>query len=124
MWYYKTYSTMINKLKEKLRDAFISSPSAVVLVLFTLTLVALNFTPDTYLTGWDTLHPEFDLWLNLKRVLFGVWREEQGLGALAVHSHMSELPRIIFHSVLSIFTPESFHRYLYFFLTLVLGPLG
>ena len=87
-------------------------------------VLAVNYTPGTFLTGWDTLHPEFNPLLNLKRIFFGVWRQEQGLGALAGHSHMSELPRIIFLYLSSLVLPLSFLRYFYFFLTLLLGPLG
>lgn len=114
----------MGKIKQVLSSLFSSSPAAFILTLFILLVATLNFTSGTYLTGWDTLHPEFDLGLNLKRAFFGVWREEQGLGTLAVHAHMSELPRIIFHSITSLVTPESFQRYLFFFLMLVIGPLG
>jgi len=115
---------MLSKIKERSKGIFASHPSAFVLTLFTVLVCALNFTPGTFLTGWDTLHPEFDLTLNLKRVFFGVWREEQGLGALAVHAHMSELPRIIFQSIISVVVSVDSQRYLYFFLMLLIGPLG
>jgi hypothetical protein len=87
-------------------------------------LACLNFSPNTWLTGWDTLHPEFNLNLNLFRVVFGVWRQEQGLGAVAGHSHMSELPRILFFYPLSAIFSPNLLRYLYFFVCLALGPLG
>ncbi|MGB9598798.1 MAG: hypothetical protein ACPLZH_03070, partial [Minisyncoccales bacterium] len=45
-------------------------------------------------------------------------------GALASHSHMSDLPRIAFLWLESFFLPKSFLRYSYFFLTIILGPLG
>lgn len=96
----------------------------VVLVLITILLSALNYTPGTYLTGWDTLHPEFDFGINFKRLINGVWRPEQGLGAIAGHSHMSDLPRIIFMYLMSAVAPLSFLRYSYVFLCLILGPLG
>jgi len=83
-----------------------------------------NYTPNTWLSGWDTLHPEFNLSLAFKRALWGVWRPEQGLGALAGHSHMSELPRLAFLWLSSLLLPLHFLRYFYFFFTLFLGPLG
>ena len=83
-----------------------------------------NYTPGTWLSGWDTLHPEFNFALNFKRVLFGVWRPEQGVGAIAAHSHMSELSRILYLWLMSLYFPLSSLRYLYFFTTLILGPLG
>lgn len=94
------------------------------LVLIAGFLAFKNYTPNTFLSGWDTLHPEFDLVINLKRVLWGVWRGDQGLGVVAVHSHMVELPRILILMISSIVLPMSFLRYLYVFAGLILGPLG
>jgi len=95
------------------------------LLLFLILILAIqNYTPGTWLTGWDTLHPEFNFWLNLKRVIFGVWRSEQGVGAIAAHSHMGELPRILYLWLSSILFKTHFLRYWYFFSTLFLGPLG
>ena len=82
-----------------------------------------NFTPGTWLSGWDTLHPEFDFSLNFQRIL-SVWHEEQGLGTLTGHSQVAELPRMIFLWLTSLVFPVSFLRYLYFFTCLILGPLG
>ena len=87
-------------------------------------LCARNYTPDTWLSGWDTLHPEFNLALNFQRVINGVWRQEQGLGALAGHAHLSELPRILFLWISSLVFPASFLRYFFFYVCLILGPLG
>ena len=94
------------------------------LVLLGITLSIVNYTPHTYLTGWDTLHPEFNFKLNFWRTFFGVWREEQGVGVVAAHSHMSEIPRIFLLWLASFVFPVSLLRYFYFFLTLVIGPLG
>ncbi|MBU3935222.1 hypothetical protein KJ909_00960 [Patescibacteria group bacterium] len=94
------------------------------LISLAFLIAFLNYTPDTFLTGWDTLHPELDFSLNFKRLIFGVWRTEQGLGALAAHAHMADLPRVfllwLFHFIL----PLSTLRYAYIFLCLLLGPLG
>ncbi|MFA6369019.1 MAG: hypothetical protein WCX20_01410, partial [Candidatus Shapirobacteria bacterium] len=54
-----------------------------ILVLTCLLICFLNYTPDTFLTGWDTIHPEFNFSLNFSRLFSGVWRQEQGLGAVA-----------------------------------------
>ena len=94
------------------------------IVLITICLSAANYTPSTWLSGWDTLHPEFNFPLNFKRVISGVWREEQGLGAVAAHSHMADLPRMVVLWILSFVFPTSILRYLYIFLCLILGPLG
>ncbi len=83
-----------------------------------------NYTPGTFLSGWDTLHPEFDFGLNFKRLIFGVWRQEQGLGAVAGHSHMADLPRVFILWIFHFLFPLNSLRYLYIFLCLFLGPLG
>jgi hypothetical protein len=83
-----------------------------------------NYTPGTFLSGWDTLHPEFDFGLNFKRLIFGVWRQEQGLGAVAGHSHMADLPRVFLLWLLHFFFPLNTLRYLYVFFCLLFGPLG
>jgi len=87
-------------------------------------LVYRNYTPGTFLTGWDTLHPEFDFKLNFQRLFFGVWRADQGLGAISGHSAMADLPRVfilwLFHFIL----PLSLLRYSYVFLCLIVGPLA
>ncbi|MFZ1720902.1 MAG: hypothetical protein WAU07_00160 [Microgenomates group bacterium] len=96
------------------------------MVLFCIAfLVAvLNFDGTTWLTGWDTLHPEFDFALNFKRLLFGVWREDQGLGAVAAHAHMSDLPRVIILWLLSLVAPIYTVKKLYVLICFVFGPIG
>ena len=96
----------------------------VLLLLLVLVICIANYTPNTFLTGWDTLHPEFNFGLAFKRVIYGVWRQEQGVGAVAIHSHMSELPRLVFLWLSSLIVPTNFVRYLFFFTTLFVGPLG
>ena len=94
------------------------------LILISVIICFKNYSFGTFLSGWDTLHPEFNFGLNLQRVIFGVFRSEQGLGALAIHSHMSDLPRIIILYVFHFILPLSFLRYSYVFLNLILGPVG
>src|SRR3989339_163545 len=95
-----------------------------ILVLVTLIVCKQNYTRDTYLTGWDTLHPEFNFKLYWSRIIDGVWQEHQGLGAVASQAHASEIPRIIILQVFDFFLPTNQLRYAYAFLMLVLGPLG
>ncbi len=94
------------------------------LLLLTVVIAVINYQPDTFLSGWDTLHPEFNFPLNFKRLIFGVWRSDQGLGALAGHSHMADLPRVFILWLFHFFLPLSFLRYSYIFLCLLLGPIG
>src|SRR3989344_5392282 len=92
------------------------------LIAISIVLCVANYTPGTILSGWDTLHPEFNFPEYLKRIFFGVWQSHQGLGALSTQAHASELPRMILYYPLSFILPLTFLRYLYFFLTLILGP--
>lgn len=94
------------------------------LILLSVFLCILNYTPGAFLSGWDTLHPEFNFQLNFQRVLFGVFRPEQGLGAIAAHSHMADLPRMALMWLVNSLVPLSFLRFLPVFLMLILGPLG
>jgi hypothetical protein len=95
-----------------------------ILVTVSLFLCFKNYTPGTHLIGWDSLHPEFNFPEAFRRVWEGAWRAEQGVGALAAHSHMADLPRIIFLWIESVILPTSFLRYSYIFLCLISGPLG
>lgn len=96
----------------------------ILLILFSVVLALLNFRSNTWLTGWDNLHPEFDIILNIKRSLFTVWQEYQGLGLLGGMSHAADLPRQIILLIFGIFLPENILRYIWVFLMLVIGPLG
>ena len=83
-----------------------------------------NYTPGTLLSGWDTLHPEFNYSLYWSRIINGVWQEHQGLGAVAAQAHAAEIPRVLILMFLDLFLPVNAVRYAYAFLALVLGPLG
>ena len=96
----------------------------VLLILITGILVWKNYVPGTILSGWDTLHPEFNLPLYLKRAFFGVWQEHQGVGAVASQAHIAEIPRLLIVFLLSAILPLSAVRYAFFFLCLGLGALG
>lgn len=95
-----------------------------VLILISVFLCFKNFTPNTYLIGWDSLHPEFNFSLNASRMLSRVWGGEMGVGAISAHSDMSDLPRILVLWLASAVVPISFIRYFYIFTCLILGPLG
>lgn len=101
-------------------------PHIFLLLLFgvTLSLAISNYFPNSFLTGWDTLHPEFNLLEYTKRVISGTWQSHQGLGALASQSHISEITRIPILWLLDLVLPLSLVRYAYVFLMLALGPLG
>lgn len=95
-----------------------------ILILISAFLCWKSWVPGTWLSGWDTLHPEFNFGLSFERILNGVFRAEQGVGAVAAHAHMSDLPRVILLFLSSIVIPESVLRYLFISLCLVAGVLG
>src|SRR3990167_3205313 len=111
---------MREQIMRSIREHFF----VIIIVLITVILAWNNYTPGTFLSGWDTLHLEFNFGLNFQRLFFGVFRPEQGLGAVTAHSHMSDLPRVILLYIFDQFIPLSFLRYSYIFLNLILGPIG
>lgn len=96
----------------------------ILLVLISIVLFFCNYTPGTWLSGWDTLHPEMNLPEYLKRIFESVWQEHQGLGAVATQAHASEILRMLILIPLIVLLPIEAVRWGYLFLMLVLGPLG
>lgn len=109
---------------KKFATYFSKTLPVVVLICLWLSLVVFNFTPDTILSGWDNLHPEFNFFLNVKRSVFAVWQEYQGLGLLGGMGHAADLPRQILLWTFSFFVPFGILRYFWIFAMLLLGPLG
>jgi hypothetical protein len=95
----------------------------IILVLLTVLICFLNYTPNTFLTGWDTLHPEFNFSLNFQRLL-KIWHSEQGLGDIPAHAQIADIPRVFILYLFHFILPLNFLRYSYIFLCLILGPLG
>lgn len=83
-----------------------------------------NFTPGTFLAGWDNLIPELNIWLNIKRSFFSVWQEYQGLGLVGGMGHATELIHQLLILPLTFVLPANFIRYLWQFLMLFLGTFG
>jgi hypothetical protein len=96
----------------------------ILILIIGLVLALRNYTPGTFLSGWDDLHPEFNFSLGLQREISGVFRPEEGLGTVAAHSHMADLPHLVSIYLLHFAFPTSLLRYLYIFLNLILGPIG
>ncbi|MDD3002624.1 MAG: hypothetical protein PHS06_02005 [Candidatus Shapirobacteria bacterium] len=103
----------IAKLKPHWDKIFLS------LVLFFLFYK--NFTPNTWLIGWDNLVPELNIWLNLKRSFLAVWQEYQGLGLVGGMGHATEIIRQIILLPFILILPHNLIRYLWQFLMLTLG---
>lgn len=106
-----------------MKNLLLKSGYPLTLLIIILIVCFQNYSPGTYLSGWDTLHPEFDFSDYFKRTI-SMWQQHQGLGAVASQAHASELPRLLIYYISSIILPESFLRYSYFFICLIAGPLG
>lgn len=96
---------------------------AIIFILWALVVFA-NFTPNTYLTGWDNLHPEFNFGLNIMRSLSAIWQEYQGVGLLGGMAHAADLPRQIVLWIFSLVLPNNLLRWSWAMLMLLFGPLG
>jgi len=93
----------------------IKNVGLIIAIFVFLALIITNYIPGTFLTGWDNLHPEFNFILSIKRSIFSVWQEYQGLGLLAGTGYVAELPRQILLWLMSSVLPFSFLRYFYHF---------
>jgi hypothetical protein len=89
-----------------------------------LLLIITNYQAGTILSGWDNLHPEFDFALNIRRSLFAVWQEYQGLGLLGGMAHSTDLLRQLFLYAFSFILPSDLLRYFWTFLMLFTGAMG
>jgi len=94
-----------------------------ILVFIALLIIFKSYTPGTILSGWDTLHPEFDFGLYFKRI-FTVWQSHQGLGAPPSQSHIGDLPHAFILWIMSFVLPMNLLRYAYILSMLIIGPLG
>jgi len=107
---------------KKLRKPIILYP--LILILIELILFIANYKPGTFLIGWDNVMPEFDLSLNLNRSIFSIWQEYRGLGVLDGLAHAANLMHTIYIGILSFVFPDSMLRYLYTFLTHIVGGIA
>lgn len=100
-------------------------PSWPVAVIFFLSIIIFqaNYVPGTYLIGWDVTMPEFNLWLNLQRTIFGVWQEYRGLGTVDGLAHTANIAHWLYIFLLS-FLPQNIIRYVFIITTHFLGGLG
>lgn len=94
------------------------------ILALTVSIGIINFVPGTTLTGWDNLHPELNILLNIKRSLFAVWQEYQSLGLLGGMGHASDLVRQILLLPLLAVIPAMYIRYVWTILTLFIGATG
>ncbi len=96
-----------------------------ILCILVSVLFAKNYTPGTWLTGWDNLHPEFDFATNIiDRSFFSAWQQYQGLGVRAGNAHAADIFRQIALFLLSFLLQPSLLRYVYHFFALCIGAIG
>jgi len=94
------------------------------LVLIEAVLFAANYTPKTYLIGWDNVMPEFNLKLNYLRALSAVWQDYRGLGTLDGMAHAANLFHVIYINILSFLLPQNMLRYSFISLTHLIGGIA
>ncbi len=87
-------------------------------------LFSRNYTPNTWLAGWDSLMPEFNPKVNFLRTFFGIWQEHRGLGYADGMSHAAETLHVLFIWFLTTFLPLPLVRYTFVFLTHLVGGIG
>ena len=93
-------------------------------VLIALIIAVQNINIHTYYSGWDNVHPEFNLTQYAYRTFFGAWVEYQGLGAPAAQSQLSEISRLPIIFFLKLLVPDNLNRYVFIFLMYLTGGVG
>src|SRR5438128_1074182 len=93
------------------------------LVLFVGILAVVNTTPH-FLMGWDNLLFELNIWVNIKRAIFSVWQEHQGVGTLAGNGHATALPYQFLLAILLLLFPQELVRQIFLFGMLLSGSIG
>lgn len=99
---------------------------AVVILLFVITagLFWRSYVPGTFLMGWDSVMSEFDLGLAWQRAMGGLWQEFQGVGLQGGHGYVTDLVRLPWLWLLSVFLPVSLIRYVMVYVMWLLGIVG
>lgn len=96
----------------------------IILSILVAVIAYANIQPGTIFSGWDNLHPEFNIPLNLQRSIFSVWQGHEGLGHTGGHGYAATLPHTFIIWFLSLFLPMSYLRYAFTFLALLTGSIG
>lgn len=89
-----------------------------------LCLLLTNTYNDTWLLGWDSVAPEFNLKVNFMRAVFPAWQEFQGLGLAGGMGHGSDLTRLPWLALSTFILPANLIRYSWLWLMVLAGPLG
>lgn len=108
----------------KIREIIGEWWSLPVLVGLALAVIVANYHPNQYISGWDNLHPEFNIEANLARSISAVWQEYQGVGLLGGMGHAADLVRQVLILVMGLALPKWFLRQGMILATLLVGPVG
>ncbi|MFH1970774.1 MAG: hypothetical protein ABIJ05_00095 [Patescibacteria group bacterium] len=94
------------------------------LLAFEIVLFKVNYTPNTWLTGWDSTQPELNVKANFFKEINAVWQEYRGLGFTDAMAHSANLIHLLYVYILSLFLPNNLIRYVFTFLMHFLGGAG
>ena len=114
----------INSFLQTLTNLLKKHYSIFLVVGILLIITLANFSRSGLIIGWDNLQTELNIGLNIKRAIFAVWEEYQGLGHIAGNAFASDLPRQLLTLLISPVIPEAFSRQFYVFLMLFTGAFG
>jgi len=98
--------------------------SATFLHIVFLLIVLNNMTFGKNLIGWDAINPEFNFFINFRRVFSAFWQENQGVGLLAGHGFAAVLPHNIIIFFLALLAPKEILRTIFTFLCFYVGGIG
>lgn len=96
----------------------------IILTIIVGILFYANYTPGTYLSGWDNLQTELNPFLAIKRSFFAVWQEYQSFGLTAGMAHSSDLVRSISIWFVSLILPNHLIRYFFHIMMVLIGAIG
>ena len=83
-----------------------------------------NYTPHTWLAGWDNLQTDLYPALAVKRAFYSSWQEYQSFGLVAGMGHAADLMRALFGLILSYLLPAHILRYTYHLAAYLIGMIG
>jgi hypothetical protein len=96
----------------------------ILLIILELILFFTNYTPHTFLAGWDNMMPELNFPVNFLRGIFGAWQEYRGLGLADGMSHAADTLHTIYIWLLSFVLPQDLLRYTFTFGMHLAGGIG
>jgi hypothetical protein len=87
-------------------------------------LILTNMPWTQWFLGWDSINPELNPWLNVRRAFFSSWQENYGVGTVTGHGFAGTLPHSLIAGFLSLLLPEHLVRSVFTFLCLYAGGFG